>query len=68
VAGCVGWFRDVLPHEKEETVEVREELTVISTSTVKSKGCRWRQISPGLCFHSKYIQCLRELEVGWQAA
>ena len=32
VAGCVGWFRDVLPHEKEETVEVREELTVISTS------------------------------------
>src|SRR5882762_218630 len=32
VTGCVGWFRDVLPHEKEETVEVREELTVISTS------------------------------------
>jgi hypothetical protein len=30
--GCVGWFRDVFPHEKEETVEVREELTVISTS------------------------------------
>jgi hypothetical protein len=32
VTGCVGWFRDVLPHEKEETVEVREELTVMSTS------------------------------------
>jgi hypothetical protein len=32
VAGCVGWFRDVLPHEKEEVVEVREEVTIISTS------------------------------------
>jgi membrane-associated protease RseP (regulator of RpoE activity) len=32
VTGCVGWFRDVLPHEKEETVEVREEVTVVSTS------------------------------------
>jgi hypothetical protein len=32
VTGCVGWFGDVLPHEKQETVEAREELTVISTS------------------------------------
>src|SRR6202051_1942358 len=32
VTGCVGWFRDVLPHAKEETVEVREELTVVPTS------------------------------------
>jgi len=31
VTGCVGWFRDVLPHEKEETVEVREEAPVVST-------------------------------------
>ena len=30
--GCVGWFRDVLPIEKEETVEVREEMPVISTA------------------------------------
>src|ERR1700720_431705 len=28
VTGCVGWFREVLPHEKEETVEIREELSV----------------------------------------
>jgi len=29
VAGCVGWFREVLPHEHEETVPlVREELRV----------------------------------------
>jgi hypothetical protein len=32
VTGCVGWFREVLPHEKEETVEVREELTAVTTS------------------------------------
>ena len=32
VTGCVGWFREVLPHEKEETVEVREKLTVVTTA------------------------------------
>jgi hypothetical protein len=32
VTGCVGWFRDVLPHEKGETVEVKPEVTVIATS------------------------------------
>src|SRR5260370_5970060 len=31
VAGCIGWFRDVLPHEKEETIEVKAEVTVVST-------------------------------------
>src|SRR6202050_656953 len=31
VVGCVGWLRDVLPHEKEETVEVREEVTAVFT-------------------------------------
>jgi hypothetical protein len=31
VTGCVGWFQDVLPHEKEETVEVRAEVSVITT-------------------------------------
>ena len=32
VTGCVGWFRDVLPHENEETVQVQEEMPVISTA------------------------------------
>ncbi len=31
VAGCVGWVRDVLPHEKEERIEVREEAAVVTT-------------------------------------
>src|SRR5271170_560756 len=31
VTGCIGWFQDVLPHEKEETVEVKAEVSAIST-------------------------------------
>jgi hypothetical protein len=31
VTGCVGWFRDVLPREREEMVEVREEMPVVSS-------------------------------------
>src|ERR1700716_74761 len=31
VTGCVGWFRDVLPHEREEAVEVKVEAAVVST-------------------------------------
>lgn len=31
VAGCVGWFRDVLPHEKHVTVEVAGEVPAIQT-------------------------------------
>src|SRR5580693_7936078 len=32
VAGFVGWFRDVLPQEQEETIEVRVEAAAVSTS------------------------------------
>src|SRR5258705_9008873 len=31
VAGCVGWFREVLPHEHEETVPVVPEQIRITT-------------------------------------
>ncbi len=31
VTGCIGWFRDVLPHEKEETIRVKAEVPEIST-------------------------------------
>lgn len=31
LAGCVGWFRDVLPHEQEETVGVLPEDLEIAT-------------------------------------
>jgi len=32
VTGCVGWFRDVLPQEKEETIRVTAEAPVVVTS------------------------------------
>src|SRR5258705_2510522 len=31
VAGCVGWFREVLPHEHEETVPVVPEEIYLTT-------------------------------------
>jgi hypothetical protein len=35
VAGCVGWFRDVLPQEKEQRIEVGVEAVVVSTARGK---------------------------------
>lgn len=32
IAGAVGWFRDVLPHEQHETVPVAKEAVQIATS------------------------------------
>lgn len=32
LAGCIGWFRQVLPHEQHEEVPVLEEPVVISSS------------------------------------
>lgn len=32
VAAAIGWFRDVLPQEQEETIEVRVEAAVVSTA------------------------------------
>jgi hypothetical protein len=34
-SGCVGWFRDVLPQEKEETIEVKAEVAPVSTARQK---------------------------------
>jgi hypothetical protein len=31
LAGCVGWFRDVFPQEKEETIEVKVEIARVIT-------------------------------------
>lgn len=31
IAGCVGWFRQVLPHEKHEEVEILEEPIVVES-------------------------------------
>jgi hypothetical protein len=35
IAAAVGWFRDILPHEREETVAVAEEVEPITVSKEK---------------------------------
>src|SRR4030088_1608330 len=35
IAGCVGWFRDVLPHEKHESVPVVETVPTVATSRLQ---------------------------------
>lgn len=35
VGGCAGWFHEVLPEEREETVEVKQEAPVILPSSRK---------------------------------
>jgi hypothetical protein len=41
VAGCVGWFRDVLPHEKHESVSVSESMIPIATSRPQVTRVDW---------------------------
>jgi hypothetical protein len=41
VAGCVGWFRDVLPQEKHECVAVIESLSVVATSRPQVARVEW---------------------------
>ena len=56
IAGAVGWFRDVLPHEAHESVPVRPEAAGRhdgatrsgagrrSRTSCRARGCRWRSI------------------------
>ena len=41
IAGCVGWFRDVLPHEKHESVLVEEKVPVVATSRPQVARVKW---------------------------
>jgi hypothetical protein len=41
LAGCVGWFRDVLPHEKHESVPVVERAVAVATSRSKVARVEW---------------------------
>lgn len=42
VSGCVGWFRDVLPHEKHETVFISEEVVPVATSRPQVARVEWK--------------------------
>src|SRR5712691_8734091 len=41
IAGCVGWFREVLPHEKHESVPVAEKVPVVATSRPQVARVAW---------------------------
>lgn len=45
VSGCAGWFRDVLPHEREETFQVLEKVPILSTA---HRGVERLPIAPDL--------------------
>jgi hypothetical protein len=40
-AGCIGWFRAVLPHEKHETIEVTAQVTPIATERQQVARVAW---------------------------
>src|SRR5438132_7179361 len=41
IAGCVGWFRDVLPEEKHERVSVSERVTPVTTRRPQVARVAW---------------------------
>jgi hypothetical protein len=41
VGGCVGWFRDVLPHEKHEFAPVSEEEAPVASSRPQVARVQW---------------------------
>src|SRR6202035_3729931 len=41
IAGCVGWFREVLPHEKHESVQVDSKVPVVATSRPEVTQVKW---------------------------
>jgi hypothetical protein len=41
IAGCVGWFRDVLPEEKHERVSVLETVTPVTTRRPQVARVAW---------------------------
>jgi hypothetical protein len=43
VSGCVGWFREVLPHEKHESIPVLEQVAPVATSCPRVTRVTWME-------------------------
>src|SRR5216684_5588641 len=41
VSGCIGWFRDVLPRERHESVAAGETIMPVSTSRPRVAAVAW---------------------------
>jgi len=46
VCGSVGWFRDVLPHEKHESIPIVERVTPVVTSRAQVQRVDWATKEP----------------------
>src|SRR5207302_5689067 len=42
VAGCVGWFREVLPHEEHESIPIVERVPTAETSRPRVARVEWK--------------------------
>src|SRR5467141_5035521 len=42
VAGCVGWFREVLPHEKHESMPIVEPVPTAETRRPRVARVEWK--------------------------
>src|SRR5579864_5768202 len=42
VAGCVGWFREVLPHEKHEAMPIAERMPTAETRRSRVARVEWK--------------------------
>ena len=41
IVGCAGWFREVLPHEKHESVPIVEKVPAVTTSRPQVTQVKW---------------------------
>src|SRR5258708_39737567 len=42
LAGCVGWFRDVLPHQKHESVPIMGSVPIAETRHPQVARVEWK--------------------------
>ena len=69
LCGYAGWFRDVLPQEKQESVPVLEEPRMSSPAVPPSPGQTGsRTICTGHGFRSRSIRSRRVSKAAWPAA
>lgn len=43
VAGCVGWFREVLPHEQHESISIMGVVPLVATSRPRVARVEWNR-------------------------
>ena|ERR1700691_1832609 len=46
LSGCVGWFREVLPHEEHASLRVEEKVVVVATSRPQVARVQWMTHEP----------------------